>query len=44
MKYALLIYSVPGARDAEPRSGEGVIDSWLDYTVALMLSGALLGA
>jgi hypothetical protein len=45
MKYALLIYATPdSARDAEPRVGDGVVDSWLDYTVALKESGALLGA
>lgn len=45
MKYALLIYSTPGlAGVAEPQPGEGVIDSWLDYTVALRESGALIGA
>jgi hypothetical protein len=44
MKYALLIYAAPEARDAEPRAGDGVLDSWLDYTVALKQSGALLGA
>lgn len=45
MKYALLIYAMPA--DVErmaPRTGEGVIDNWLDYTVALKQSGALLGA
>lgn len=44
MKYALLIYSAPEARNAEPRAGNGVFDSWLDYTVALKQTGALLGA
>lgn len=45
MKYALLIYATPGAAGtAEPERGEGVIDSWLDYTVALRQSGALIGA
>jgi hypothetical protein len=45
MKYALLIYSTPGsAGTAEPRPGDGVIDTWLDYTVALRQSGALIGA
>ena len=43
MKYALLIYAPPqGAEDA--KSIEGVYDSWLDYTVALRESGALLAA
>lgn len=47
MKYALLIYSQPGdgrrAEDAPP-AGEGVINNWLDYTVALKDAGVLLGA
>jgi hypothetical protein len=43
MKYALLIYATPGgAEGATPV--DGVYDSWLDYTVALRESGALLGA
>jgi hypothetical protein len=43
MKYALLIYATPGgAEGAKPV--DGVFDSWLDYTVALRESGALLGA
>ena len=45
MKYALLIYSMPDPAEAgEPQPGEGVIDSWLDYTVALRESGALIAA
>jgi hypothetical protein len=45
MKYALLIYAAPRASDsADPRTPEGVIDNWLDYTVALRESGALLAA
>ncbi len=45
MKYALLIYAAPGAsNNAEPRAAEGVIDNWLDYTVALRESGALIAA
>ncbi len=45
MKYALLIYAAPGAREAaRPVTGDGVIDSWLDYTVALKEAGALLAA
>lgn len=45
MKYALLIYASPdGAESRSPRSGAGVIDNWLDYTIALKQSGALLGA
>ena len=43
MKYALLIYAPPGgAANAKP--AEGVFDSWLDYTVALNKTGALLAA
>src|SRR5260370_1161426 len=45
MKYALLIYAAPGAREAAtPSAGDGVFDSWLDYTVALKEAGALLAA
>jgi hypothetical protein len=45
MKYALLIYAAPGAREAAtPAAGDDVIDSWLDYTVALKDAGALLAA
>jgi hypothetical protein len=45
MKYALLIYSMPDPADTgEAQQGEGVIDSWLDYTVALRESGALIAA
>jgi hypothetical protein len=47
MKYALLLYSAPGARQAAAPAaagGDGVIDSWLDYTVALKEAGVLLGA
>jgi hypothetical protein len=43
MKYALLIYATPERAEGAP-SVEGVYDSWLDYTVALRESGALLGA
>src|SRR5215469_49992 len=43
MKYALLIYATPGAAEGA-KSVDGVYDSWLDYTVALRESGALLGA
>jgi len=45
MKYALLIYAESyEGRSAAPRAGEGVMDDWLDYTIALRQSGALLGA
>jgi hypothetical protein len=45
MKYALLLYATPGARQAAtPVADDGIIDSWLDYTVALKEAGALLGA
>lgn len=45
MKYALLIYAMPpDSESLTPRVGTGVIDNWLDYTVALRQSGALLGA
>jgi hypothetical protein len=44
MKYALLIYAAPGARDNSDPAGEGVIDDWLDYTRAMREAGVLLGA
>jgi hypothetical protein len=45
MKYALLIYAMPdGAESLPPRTGAGVFDNWLDYTIALRQSGALLAA
>lgn len=45
MKYALLIYVTPdGAENPAPPAGADVFDNWLDYTVALKQSGALLGA
>ncbi len=44
MKYALLIYSSPGAAERVQPADDGVIDSWLDYTAAVKQSGALLGA
>jgi hypothetical protein len=43
MKYALLIYAPDGA-DVNAPAVPGVFDSWLDYTVALRESGALIGA
>ena len=44
MKYALLIYGVPGAREQAGPVPAGVIDDWIAYTRALKDSGALLGA
>ncbi|MGH3303704.1 MAG: YciI family protein [Streptosporangiaceae bacterium] len=45
MKYALLIYAMPASAESRPpRTGTGVIDNWLDYTVAVRQSGALLAA
>jgi hypothetical protein len=44
MKYALLIYSTPGASDQARGADDGVIDSWVDYTVAIKDAGALLAA
>ena len=45
MKYALLIYSEPGAvdRPAKPVH-DGIIGDWADYTIAMKQAGALLGA
>jgi hypothetical protein len=43
MKYALLIYAPPGGAEGAT-SIDSVFDSWLDYTVALRESGALLAA
>jgi hypothetical protein len=44
VKYALLIYAAPGAREGVQPADDGVIDSWLDYTAALKESGSLLAA
>ncbi len=44
MKYALLIYSSPGAQHEPGTPGDGVIDSWLDYTRAVKDAGAVHGA
>ena len=44
MKYALLIYAAPGAAEGVQPADDGVMDNWLDYTVALKQSGSLLGA
>ena len=45
MKYALLIYATPEAAAKQvPPPGDGVIDSWLDYTRAVRQSGVLLAA
>jgi hypothetical protein len=44
MKYALLIYAVPGAGENPGPVPDGVIESWLDYTAAIKEAGVLLGA
>jgi hypothetical protein len=54
MHYALLIYTAPGAREAAEEAaarnpaaagaGDGVIDSWIEYTRALRAAGVLVGA
>jgi hypothetical protein len=44
VKYALLIYSAPGARNGPLQQSDEVIDSWIDYTAALREAGAVLGA
>jgi hypothetical protein len=44
MKYALLIYAVPGAADGVQPADDGVIDSWIDYTAATKQADVLLGA
>jgi hypothetical protein len=44
MKYALLIYTTPGASEHPGSAGDGVIDSWVDYTIAIKGAGVLLGA
>jgi hypothetical protein len=44
MKYALLIYAVPGAVDGMQPADDGVIDSWVDYTAATKEASVLLGA
>ncbi|HKT05917.1 MAG TPA: YciI family protein [Rugosimonospora sp.] len=46
MKYALLIYSAPGARPADsgPAGGPESMADWLGYTGAVRASGGLLAA
>ena len=44
MKYALLIYAVPGASENPGPAPEGVVEDWLDYTAAIKEAGVLLGA
>jgi hypothetical protein len=44
MKYALLIYAEPGASESDLPTPDGVMDSWVDYTVAVADTGKLLGA
>lgn len=44
MKYALLIYSAPGAREQAGPPPAGVIDDWVAFTRAMKDSGALLAA
>jgi hypothetical protein len=46
MKYALLIYSTPGAGDLSgpPPADDGIFDSWVNYTAAIKDSGVLVGA
>jgi hypothetical protein len=44
VKYALLIYSAPGAQHQPAAAGDGVIDNWVDYTQALKDAGLVLGA
>jgi hypothetical protein len=45
MKYALLLYFTSDeSQTAEAGAVDGVFDSWLDYTVAVKQSGALVGA
>jgi hypothetical protein len=44
MKYALLIYAAPGASEGVQPADDGIINGWLDYTVAMKESGSLLGA
>jgi hypothetical protein len=44
MKYALLIYSAPGAREQPGPAAPGVIEDWVAYTQAVKDSGTLVGA
>jgi hypothetical protein len=44
VKYALLIYSAPGAREQAGPAPAGVIDDWIAYVRAMKDSGALLAA
>jgi hypothetical protein len=41
MKYALLIYSAPGASQL---AGAGLREAWIEYTKAVKEAGVLLGA
>jgi hypothetical protein len=44
MRYALLIYSAPEAREQPGPAPAGVIEDWVAYTRAVKDAGALLGA
>jgi hypothetical protein len=44
VRYALLIYSAPGAREEAGTVPKGVIGDWVEYTRAVKDAGALLGA
>lgn len=44
MRYALLIYSAPGAREQPGPVAAGVIQDWVAYTQAVKDAGALVGA
>ena len=45
MKYALLIYSEPGAAGRPPKPvHDGIISNWVDYTTAMKAAGVALGA
>ena len=42
MRYALLIYSAPGASAEASHADDGVFDNWVDYTRALKSAGAVV--
>lgn len=44
MKYALLIYAAPGAREHPKQTHDDIIDNWVDYTAAMREAGVALGA
>jgi hypothetical protein len=44
MKYALLIYSAPGAHEQAGPTAPGITGDWVTYTRAMKEAGVLVGA